>query len=67
MMTGLKKLKQIATSLHLSAATVWVAARWNVRFDNPEELAAQPLPMPGHVLLTFGIVPQTCTNITDNS
>ena len=64
MKTGRKKLKLIATLLLLLAATIWVAARWNVWFYNPEELAAQPLSAPGHVLLTFGDEDQMSRNVS---
>ena len=64
MKTGRKKLKLIATLLFLLAATIWVAARWNVWFYNPDEQAVEPLAAPAHVLLTFGDDSELSRNVS---
>ncbi len=64
MKTGRKKLKLIATLLLMLAATIWVAARWNVWFYNPDELAVEPLSAPAHVLLTFGDDSELSRNVS---
>lgn len=38
--------------------------RWSVWFDNPEELAVEPLMTPAHVLLTFGDEDELSRNIS---
>lgn len=48
-----KNIKRVVAAVLTIALAAWVAARWHVWFGNPEELAARPLMVPGHVLLTF--------------
>ena len=64
MKTGRKKLKLIAILLLLLAATIWTAARWNVWFYNPEELAEEPFKEPVHVLLSFGDEDELSRNVS---
>ena len=64
MKTGRKKLKLIAILLLLLAATIWVATRWNVWFDNPEELVEKPFTEPVRVLLTFGDEDELSRNVS---
>ena len=54
MKTRRKIIKRLVALLLMLALATWVATRWNVWFGNPEELAVEPLAVPGHVLLTFG-------------
>ena len=49
-----KNIRRLLALLLIAALAVWVASRWQVWFGNPEELAVEPLRVPGHVLLSFG-------------
>ena len=64
MKTRFKIIKRIVLLLLMIALATWVAMRWNVWFDNPEELAVKPLDVPGHVLLTFGDDSEMSRNVS---
>jgi len=59
-----KNIRRIVSLLLVLALAAWVAARWNVWFGNPEELAVEPLTAPGHVLLTFGDENELSRNVS---
>ncbi len=59
-----KNIKRVVAAVLTIALAVWVAARWHVWFGNPEELAAKPLMVPGHVLLTFGDENEMSRNVS---
>lgn len=59
-----KNIRRIVTLLLVLSLAAWVAARWNVWFGNPEELAVEPLATPGHVLLTFGDEDEVSRNVS---
>ena len=59
-----KKIRRLVALLLVMAFTIWVAMRWNVWFGNPEELAVEPLMIPGHVMLTFGDESELSRNVS---
>ena len=59
-----KNIKRVVAAVLTIALAAWVAARWHVWFGNPEELAAKPLMVPGHVLLTFGDENEMSRNVS---
>ncbi len=59
-----KNIKRVVAAVLTIALAAWVAARWHVWFGNPEELAARPLMVPGHVLLTFGDENEMSRNVS---
>jgi predicted phosphodiesterase len=59
-----KNIKRVVAAVLTIALAAWVAARWHVWFGNPEELAAKPLMVPGHVLLTFGDESEMSRNVS---
>ena len=50
----MKRLKIGVMALLVGLLAIWVWTRWDVWFQNPEELAYTPSMSPEHVLLTFG-------------
>ena len=59
-----KNIKRVVAAVLTIALAAWVAARWHVWFGNPEELAAKPLMVPCHVLLTFGDENEMSRNVS---
>ena len=64
MKTRSKNIKRLVALLLVLSVAVWMATRWHVWFGNPEELAAEPLTVPGHVLLTFGDENELSRNVS---
>ena len=64
MKTRSNNIKRLVALLLVMALAVWVATRWHVWFGNPEELAVEPLTVPGHVLLTFGDENELSRNVS---
>ena len=59
-----KKIRRLVALLLVLVLTIWVASRWQVWFGNPEELAVEPLHVPGHVMLTFGDESELSRNVS---
>jgi predicted phosphodiesterase len=64
MKTRRKNIKRLIALLLVLALSAWLAIRWSVWFDNPEELAVEPLMTPAHVLLTFGDSDELSRNVS---